>query len=394
MSGADRKWLTVILALAFFARVVTVFLFFADYTPINDAAQWERAARNFLNGYGLIVSEDLKAYRTPVPGLYIAAIYAVCGLSVRAVQVANIFLGVFTVWLVYDLVRRAFDVISARWAAVFVAFYPLFLLYTGQLLSETPVLLLVALALWLIWLVHDRPALWFAPAGVVLGLAALTRETMLPIGILIALWTCIDRLSKRWPQRMSPAVVILAFIGLTLTPWTIRNYMMTGKFIPLTSLGGGSLWVANNPLADGTAKGLRSPQIDALPESQRGVAYRKMAVQFIRENPGRFVQLTLRRLQYFWHLTYHGEGLGEIAFLVVYLPMLSLAAIGVWAGWQLDRYAVLLLLTIPISLTVLHMIFLPTGRYRLPAELVVCMLAGVGATRSFSEMLRYLRATP
>ncbi len=352
MSGADRKWLTVILALAFFARVVTVFLFFADYTPINDAAQWERAARNFLNGYGLIVSEDLKAYRTPVPGLYIAAIYAVCGLSVRAVQVANIFLGVFTVWLVYDLVRRAFDVISARWAAVFVAFYPLFLLYTGQLLSETPVLLLVALALWLIWLVHDRPALWFALAGVVLGLASLTRETMLPIGILIALWTCIDRLSKRWPQRMSPAVVILAFIGLTLTPWTIRNYMMTGKFIPLTSLGGG------------------------------------------RENPGRFVQLTLRRLQYFWHLTYHGEGLGEIAFLVVYLPMLSLAAIGVWAGWQLDRYAVLLLLTIPISLTVLHMIFLPTGRYRLPAELVVCMLAGVGATRSFSEMLRYLRATP
>ena len=39
----------------------------------------------------------------------------------------------------------------------------------------------------------------------------------------------------------------------------------------------------------------------------------------------------------------------EIAFLAVYLPMLSLAAIGTWVGWRVNREAMLLLLSLPRS---------------------------------------------
>jgi hypothetical protein len=150
-------------------------------------------------------------------------------------------------------------------------------------------------------------------------------------------------------------------------------------------------------MADGTGvagKVLLIPRVDALPEGESGPAYQKLALQFIRENPLQFARLSLRRLQYFWHLGYHGNGFAEIAFLVFYLPMLSLAALGIWIGLRLNRYAVLLLLTVPISLTALHMVFLPAGRYRLPAELILCMLAGVGAARSFSKTMESLIATP
>jgi len=379
-----------------------VFLFFRDYRPTDDAWEWHQAAQNLLSGYGLSSpdfmkgrDENLKAYRTPIPGLYIAAIYAVSGFSVRAVQIANIFLGVFTVWLVYDLVRRIFGVIAARWSALCTSFYPLFLLYTGPLISETPVIMLLASALWLVWVLRARTAIWCAPVGIVLGLSVLTRETQLPIAVLIALWTLISRDAKGWRHRASPALVILVFLALTLTPWTVRNYIILGKFIPLTSQGGLSLWMANNPLADGTGvggKALRIPQVDALPEVERGAAYQSLAIRFIREDPGRFAQLTLCRLQYFWHLGYHGEGLGEIAFLAAYLPLLGLATIGVWTGWRHNRDAVLLLLIVPASLTVVHMVFLPVGRYRLPAELVMCMLAGVGAAWGFGKMTGHLRA--
>jgi hypothetical protein len=79
---------------------------------------------------------------------------------------------------------------------------------------------------------------------------------------------------------------------------------------------------------------------------------------------------------------------------VVYVPMLGLAALGVWRGWRLNRDAILLLLVVPITLTLVHIVFLPVGRYRLPAEMAMCMIAGVGAAWSFSKVIGRFRATP
>lgn len=393
----SRKWLLAILVLAVLVRLMVVFVFFSNYSPDNDAAQWHMMAQNFLSGRGLIVDENLMAHRTPVPALYFAAIYAVFGFAVRAVQITNIFLGVFTVWLVYDLVRRMLGVSSARWSALFASFYPTLLLYTGQLLSETLVAMLIALALWLVWLVRDRPAIWYAPAGIVLGLATLTRQTALPIAVLISLWTLVGHRTGGWLRRVSPAVGTVAFVILTITPWTVRNYVVLGEFVPLTSLGGLSLWLANNPVADGTGRSLEGlvviPQVEALPEVEKGAAYGRLARQFILEDPVRFARLAVRRIVWFWHLGYHDEGFAEIAFLVMYLPLLVLASIGTLVSYRVNSRAALLLLTVPVALTAVHMVFLPEGRYRLPAEVAVCMLAGVGMAWSVSKLSGCFKAT-
>jgi 4-amino-4-deoxy-L-arabinose transferase-like glycosyltransferase len=380
----NKKLLVTILILAAVIRFATVFLFLGDYYPTDDAAMWHQAALNFLNGRGLIINEDYKAYRTPVPGLYFAAVYSVFGVSIRAVQIANVLLGVLTVWLAYDLVRRSFGDLSAFLASGFVSFYPMLLLYTGHMLSETLVIMLIALTLWLIWVLREYAAMWFAPIGIVLGLATLTREAALPIAVLVGVWTFAVRRSESWLRRCLPGLVMLAFLVLTVAPWAIRNYVLLGRFVPLTTAGGWNLWLANNPQADGTTRWgdwtpFQIPEVAVLPEVERGLVYQKRALEFIKNYPGQFLRLMLRRLPSFWHFGYHGEGFAEIAFLIIYLPMLILAAMGAWAGWRSNRDATLLLLVVPVSLTAVHMVFLPAGRYRLPAELVICMFAGIGA---------------
>jgi 4-amino-4-deoxy-L-arabinose transferase-like glycosyltransferase len=388
----DSNYIILVLALATMVRLASTFLFFGEYRPTQDAGQWNQAALNLLEGRGLIVHNDGKpywAYRTPLPGLYIASIYSVFGVSVRAVQFANAFLGVFTVWLAYDLMRRSFGGASALAAANFISFYPLFSFYSGQMLSETPVIMLLALGLWLVWLVRYHAAIHFVTVGIVLGMAVLTREAIFAIAGLIAIWTFIVRRHEAWHRRCLPAVVILSFLALTVTPWALRNYVLFGKFVPLTSQGGFNLWIANNPVADGTGVGekyLPVPQVDALPEVERDRAYQKLALQYISENPSHFAKLLILRPIFFWHLSYHGEGLAEVAFLLVYLPLLALAALGVRAAWLANRDATLLLLLVPLSLTIVHSIFLPVGRYRLPVELTLCMLAGVGANWSLKKM--------
>jgi hypothetical protein len=200
---------------------------------------------------------------------------------------------------------------------------------------------------------------------------------------LVGVWTFAVRRSEPWLRRCLPGLVMLAFVVLTIAPWVMRNYMVLGRFVPLTTAGGWNLWVANNPQADGTTKvaqkAYRIPEVAALPEVERGRVYQQRALQFIEDHPGQFLRLMLGRWLWLWHFGYHGDGLAEIAFLAIYLPMLALAAMGAWVGWRSNRDATLLLLVVPVSVTAVSMVFVPSGRYRLLAELIICMLAGIGA---------------
>ena len=381
----EAKWLTGLLLLAVVIRIGVVITFYGDYEPVSDAKQFDSMAKNFLHGRGLITvwnDEEMVARRTPVPALYMATIYAISGESVFAVQLANALLGSVTIWFAYDLIRAIFGVTPARWAGLLIAFYPLFSHYSSQLLSETPVLFLVALSLWLAWWARGGGLTRYLLLGTVIGLAALTRQTALALAPFIAVWIFQDG-KREWRHRLVGPLILLAGTVMILAPWTLRNYNVLGKFIPLTSLGGLSLWIANNPNAEGTPRDhsiyLQVPELDSLQEVERGAAYQKLAINFIQEHPLHFAKLAFRRLQWFWHIGYHGEGATEVLFLVMYLPTLGLAIMGVVVGWRLNRDAVLLLLTVPFSLTAMHMVFLPVGRYRLPAELILCMLAGLAA---------------
>jgi hypothetical protein len=109
-----------------------------------------------------------------------------------------------------------------------------------------------------------------------------------------------------------PVAVSLAIAS----PWLWRNYRVFGRIVPLRSNLGMELWVSNNPYARPTHYGndeagvyrrlhplsnfLEREQMRAMGEVAYCQSRLRLALQWIRENPGRFAALTAQRIVLFW----------------------------------------------------------------------------------------------
>jgi len=144
---------------------------------------------------------------------------------------------------------------------------------------------------------------WIA-YGAFWGIVALVNTTlvlMMPLAVAV-LW-------YRWKRKLQwPAILALTVFAVTLTPWTVRNYIVFHKVIPVRGNFGPNLWYGNHPdvlsprdeSLDPTQNTDELHDYVRLGESQYARSRQLMALQFIRQNPARFVRLTRNRIAFFW----------------------------------------------------------------------------------------------
>jgi hypothetical protein len=81
---------------------------------------------------------------------------------------------------------------------------------------------------------------WMACSGALAGLAAQFRPNLLLVPLVLAAFHVV-----RAPQRLrraKRAAVLLAASAMVLTPWVVRNYQLTGQFVPTSTHGGVQFW--------------------------------------------------------------------------------------------------------------------------------------------------------
>jgi Dolichyl-phosphate-mannose-protein mannosyltransferase len=150
----------------------------------------------------------------------------------------------------------------------------------------------------------SRLAAWIG-YGALWAIGALINPSLLSVLPFLALWAI-------WPQAPARAAKLAAASALIfllcLTPWTIRNYVVFHKLIPLRSNFGLELLLGMR--AD-LPDGIRSPlhPNDNLEEAQKyarmgEIAYmqdkQRQALAMIRESPTGAVILFMRRLEENW----------------------------------------------------------------------------------------------
>lgn len=231
------------------------------YSFVIDEREYFGAAHMFAEGRGFSFFDTALWVRPP---LYVAMLGALLRLgesSYLPVLVVQSVLSTVSLLPLGLLAYRHGGRAAARWCIALGAIYLPFTLFSGLLLSETLFVFLLSWALFALdRVVSQLPSAgsrsglnWLGFAGVLLGLATLTRATALALVPLTALWIFLNlrkRANTTSMRSLALAGVVLVVPILMLIPWTARNWVAYGRFIPVDTTSGYNLWLGSVGVRD------------------------------------------------------------------------------------------------------------------------------------------------
>jgi hypothetical protein len=283
-------------------------------------------------------------------------------------------------------------------AGAVAALYPDLVWFSTRFWSET----LFVVLLW--WAIErtlaadvDGSARTAGVAGLLWGLATLTRELALYLVPLAALWMLRPRagsgadfrarLRPGRPALLAASALVLAAL-LSIAPWTIRNAVVLRAFVPVSTMGGLNLWQGNTTLTHlqiyEVLAGIDGPV--AQDRYCRRMAWETIAAR----QPWWIVEKLGAQMPEFWkagsevldHLVGR-EACGplatrtlvaiELMLVLPYLAVLALFVVGL-ARIRFSSPAAFLLLLL-LAYNAAHVAAYATTRFRLPVMPVVFLVA-------------------
>jgi len=380
------QWLCVIFIAAIILRVAFVVVWDRDY-ELPDTGGYIAVAENILNGNGFVVSDDTRVGRAPVYPLFLSVCFLVFGKSEGAVHYAQGMIGALVCLPVFFLGRMIDGARCGLFAASIAALYPPWIFYTRLILTEAIFIPLMALGV-LLLISLSKEFRWSsaAGAGLCFGAAILLRPSILwlwPLAIMAVLGV-----SARPKAALGSVVVASAVIASVMFPWVLRNYRVTGRFVPTTLITGWSLYEANSAKATG---GPAQHIVDwpvkrliGLSEYERDEYLRNEALGYIRKHPCRFLSLACVKFWRTWTPLPNDSQFRTPLIILLsagsYLPLMVLGVLGIWATKQKWRQWVLVLLPV-IYYMIVHSVFVGSIRYRTPVMYALMVAAAVVIAR-------------
>lgn len=372
-----------------------------------DSDRYQRIALNLAHGHGYSASEQSPylpdVLRAPLYPAFLAAVVKVAGPHWTLARLLQALLLTTLIPLGWLLARDCFDRATANVTAVLAALYPYYWLYSGQLLSDGLACVVTALAALLLWRSLQSGTLGQAAlAGAACGAMCLLKPVMLlfPVAALV-LYSLKRRELIRWPLL---GAVYIAGALVVVTPWTVRNYAVTGRLIPVTAGKGLMLYQIARYAAEGltmreyhervqcadpriiTAQKAADPAVTTRLDQELTAAGRDL----IRAHPWPYLRTILKTPLTLWLNLYSFEGATLIVspkHLALSLLYLLPALLGLWLSRaRLRAAAVPLSFLVYLSLS--HMPVWSEPRQSLPGRLFLLMFMAVTLVAAYRACRR------
>lgn len=377
--------LTLLFVIGFVLRLVAAqwLLGGLDRGFVGDEGNYASLAKHITDGIGFTDnSGKLTSYRTPGLPLLVSVPTGLLGPNIIGIRIFMCFIEALLVPAFYLLLESVTGSAQLAFVAGAMAiFFPSWIIPSGAVMGDIPAAILVTLLAWMLIESYRRQSLlWIAGAGVLWGAATITRAGSITYAPAIILWLLI--IVPGWKKRLGAVVALIVPFVCILTPWSIRNTYVHGKFVPISTQAGIQLYISNNPQATGVmvidqayVDRTRAQRFADFGEADRDKLFQMEAIEFIRANPFRFMELCLIRVVELWKLYSPrvplSNSLVVIASFGIAIPFFLLQVIR--RGWR--RGPEMLLTLIILSHTGLHMVYGSTVRYRIPIEPLVLVMA-------------------
>ena len=371
--AASRLTLIAILVAAFALRVFAAAIVPDQSVMLGDAVAYREV------GKSLWATGQMNAlYFMP---LY-PALVAVFGPG-WAQLLIDIALSTVLVWLIYELTDAIFaSKRAAILAAAVAAVYPYFIFYSIVGLTETLFMVLL-LSAYLCWY---RNAYIAASVFSVLGI--LTRPVLDPLAPLLLLYFAI---AIRGLSIKAAAKYLAIYVGIycvLMAPWWLHNYKAYQTFVRLNLGSGVALLSGNSPSnqtggIDNNLEATMAPFGEIADPVARDKAMQRAALNYIKEDPERFLIQAAKRFQRFWspwpQTEEYSRPLYKLISFCSFIPVLLLALVFVVLYGRTYFLRIAPLLLFIVYLNSLHLVFPASLRYRLPVEPFLIVLAAAGA---------------
>jgi 4-amino-4-deoxy-L-arabinose transferase-like glycosyltransferase len=368
--------------------------YISQFTPSGgDPVHYLNLAKNLAQGLGLVVNDPVygkvQAFYPPIYPIILGSAGYLFGLSKEVIFTINTLIDIAASLVVFHIAQSVVEKRAAFICALIYFNLPYLILGASFPQKEGLALLLTLLVMF----AYSRFAAGHsvASAAILLGLSAgtliLCQPAFAPFPVLVGL-AFLRRVNPAQLARL--ALLSLPWLLLMLVPWWIRNYLIFGEFVPLTTAGGISLRVAIDGDWYMPSHLLEISEVERFKDLTSG------SIAWALNNPLKYLEIVLRQcvgafsrevsalqsLSMEWRENYALNSLAQASqFYWILLVVLCIRSIRAQNN-NLIIYFVLMIL-LEIIIFNIWMEFSERHRYLLTPFLV--LLAGSGICRSWKS---------
>jgi len=341
--STTNKAIILIALLVFLLSIFYSFHF--KITPVVDAKAYDVIAQNLVAGAGyrenlnVDIQHDYAIARVgPLYEFFLAGIYKIFGHNYEAVWIIQAILRAVSAILVYltALIIFEFDKNKKNIAilsALIFGFLPDLVEISAMLMTETLYLFLLCLMLYLFFRYFKSVKYWESLVlGGVSGLAILARPPVLFFVPIILYHFFVN--SKR-----KVAILFICATLLTFVPWSVRNYVVYDRFMPLGAAGSFNFWIGNYHGGKGEQEPRQEQYTFVANHEMREINAESMTrfKEFLLSHPVEFVKITFLRINKYFSFArpmgfwFYQSGWGQLLFVISStVSSIFLFILGIW----------------------------------------------------------------
>lgn len=248
MTSDKKFWLSLVAFTTIMITALMLRLCWIWYVPtqqLYDFSTYYEIAVNVFNGKGYTFQGQPIAFQGMGYSYLLGKFFVlVKDSSELTAKYFNVFWSMLTVFAAWYMACRLSKRSLVRWGTLlWVAFLPHHIAYCNAIGTEVFSAALLALTL-AVQLSPIKKRYQWPLLGLLIGMMTLTKPFFLAYPLAIGMYEWFK--DKNWKTAVAGLLVTFVCMWALVAPWTLRNYRVFGRFIPVSYNSGLVLYLNNN----------------------------------------------------------------------------------------------------------------------------------------------------